>query len=95
MVITLRSGVQIRMGVEEFSTQRTPIGSELRGLKWKCDGTGDELNWVDLNEVVAVHAERDPAGLSGMAVHHKDGDPGNSDLGNLELRPMPDGGQRG
>ena len=59
MVVTLRSGVQIKMDVDEFSTGHSPIGGDLRSLKWS--GTSDtELNWLDLSEVVAVHGERAP-----------------------------------
>jgi hypothetical protein len=61
MVITLRNGVQIKMNVEAFSVGRSPIGAELRTLTWTLSDASTELSWVDLREVVAVHAEREAA----------------------------------
>jgi hypothetical protein len=58
MVVTLRSGVQITVDVEKFSTGGSPVGGHLRQLKWtQPENPEVELNWVDLAEVAAVHAE--------------------------------------
>ncbi len=60
MVVTLRSGTQIRIGVKEFTVQSASLSAELRGLKWVPDDNpaGSSLPWLDLSEVAAVHAER-------------------------------------
>jgi hypothetical protein len=61
MVVTLRNGVQIAADVEEFSTGRSPIGGVLKSLKWiTTEEPQTVLNWLDMGEVVAVHAEFAP-----------------------------------
>jgi hypothetical protein len=61
MIVTLKNGAQIGADVDEFSTGRSPIGGDLRSLKWTAAEKAQiVLNWVDLSEVVAVHAEFEP-----------------------------------
>ena len=57
MVVTLRSGVQIRVDVTALSTGPDPLG-DLRPWRWTSPkDAGTVLRWVDPHEVVAVHAE--------------------------------------
>jgi hypothetical protein len=62
MVVTLKSGAQIRVGVKEFTVSTGRLSSELRALNWTHDDDplGTSLNWIDMAEVAAVHAEREP-----------------------------------
>jgi hypothetical protein len=61
LVITLRNGVQIKTGVETFTVTRNNLTGELRGIKWEAsDDATASLNWLDLAEVVAIHAEHEP-----------------------------------
>lgn len=66
MVVTLKSGTQIKIPVTEFTTGVSRIGSELRTLRWQQgDGANwASLSWVDLHEIAAVHSERDEADLT-------------------------------
>lgn len=60
MVITLKSGVQIKADVEEFTTGRSPVFGELRELKWTSTERPDvRISWLAISEVAAVHAECD------------------------------------
>lgn len=59
MVITLKSGVQIKADVEDCTIGRSPVFGELRELKWTTtDRPAVTIGWLDMNEVAAVHAER-------------------------------------
>lgn len=58
MVVTLKSGVQIRTQVTEYSVGRGGLSDQMTSLKWSFDEDGDSrLRYVDLAEVVAVHSE--------------------------------------
>jgi hypothetical protein len=60
MVVTLKSGVQIKAEVEEFSTGTSSLFGELRTLAWtESERAAVRLNWLDRGEVAAVHAEFD------------------------------------
>lgn len=60
MVITLKSGVQIKADVEDCTIGRSPVFGELRELKWTLPEEPDvKIGWLDINEVAAVHAEYD------------------------------------
>lgn len=62
MVVTLKSGVQIRAQVTEYTVGRRPLGGLAR-LRWTGgqDGghvyAGGALQYLDLDEVAAVHSE--------------------------------------
>jgi hypothetical protein len=61
LVITLKSGVQIKADVDSFTTTSNKISGELRGIRWEASGkAGTSVNWLDLAEVAAVHAEHEP-----------------------------------
>ena len=58
LVVTLRNGVQIKAEVESFTVTHNKISGDLRGIKWAAGGeVATAINWLDLAEVVAVHAE--------------------------------------
>ena len=58
MVVTLKSGTQIKADVEDYTTQRSPIFGELRGLKWRTtEQPSVVLSWLNPAEVAAIHAE--------------------------------------
>jgi hypothetical protein len=57
MVITLKSGVQIRVDVDQYTVQEYRTG-ELAGLKWEAtENTTAAPKWLDVTEVAAVHTE--------------------------------------
>jgi hypothetical protein len=57
MVVTLKSGAQVRGDVKKFSTETA--GGMLSNIKWTTVDQPDvTLTWVSLGEVAAVHAER-------------------------------------
>lgn len=61
MVVTLKSGVQIKSDVEEYTTQKSPIFGELRGLKWTTtEQPTVVISWVNPDEIAAIHAEFEP-----------------------------------
>jgi len=61
MVVTLKSGVQIKADVAEYTTQKSPIFGELRGLKWTTtEQPRVVISWVNSSEIAAIHAEFDP-----------------------------------
>jgi hypothetical protein len=63
MVVTLKSGVQIKADVETFTTGTAQLSGELRNLKWTTtEQPGVKINWLNLEEIAAVHAEYDWAG---------------------------------
>jgi hypothetical protein len=60
MVITLKSGVQIKADVEDCTVGRSQVFGELRDLKWtSTERPGVRIGWLDMGEVAAVHAEFD------------------------------------
>ena len=60
MVVTLKSGVQIKADIEDSAIGKSPVFGELRELKWTTTGRPDvQIQWLDLNEVAAVHTEFD------------------------------------
>ena len=60
IVITLKSGVQIKADVEDCTIGKSPVFGELRELKWTTtEQPAVKLGWLDINEVAAVHAELD------------------------------------
>lgn len=57
MVVTLKSGVQIRMDVSEYTVKRNYFGA-LTGIEWQCtEDTGAMIQHLELDEVAAVHTE--------------------------------------
>lgn len=57
MVVTLKSGVQLRVDVDEYTVGLNGLG-ELKRLKWKAnEATTSNIKYVDLDQVVAVHTE--------------------------------------
>jgi hypothetical protein len=60
MVITLKNGVQIKADVEDYTIGKSPMFGELRELKWtSADRPETRVQWLDLNEVAAIHSEFD------------------------------------
>ena len=60
MVVTLKSGVQIKADVEDFTTGTSAVLGELRNLKWtSAERPAVRIQWLDMGEVAAVHAEYD------------------------------------
>jgi hypothetical protein len=60
MVVTLKSGVQIKADVEDSTVGRSPVFGELRELKWtSTERPTVRIQWLDMGEVAAVHAEFD------------------------------------
>lgn len=66
MVVTLKSGAQIKVGVKDFTIGRGRLDSELRSLRWTYDEDplGNSLNWLDMSQVAAVHCEREPGDIA-------------------------------
>jgi hypothetical protein len=57
MVVTLKSGQQIRMKVSEYTVAHNGLG-ELARLNWTCaEDTAAMIRHLDLGEVAAVHTE--------------------------------------
>lgn len=57
MVVTLKSGVQIRMDVSEYTVQLNGLNA-IAGLKWAgTDSSDTSLRYVDLDEIAAIHTE--------------------------------------
>jgi hypothetical protein len=57
MVVTLKSGTQIRTQVTAYTVGRNGLGALAR-LKWAgADGADAALQYIDLEEVAAVHSE--------------------------------------
>lgn len=57
MVVTLKSGVQIKADVEAYAAEWSPAGG-LRRLKWRLAGQSDtSLAYLDVREVAAIHEE--------------------------------------
>ena len=57
MVVTLKSGTQIRVKVGDYTIQRNGL-QELVGLKWTAteDNTVN-LQFLDIKEIAAIHSE--------------------------------------
>jgi hypothetical protein len=73
MVITLKCGVQIKADVEDATVGRSAVFGELRELKWtSTERSAVRIQWVDMGEVAAVHAEFDWDGADADAEY---GDP--------------------
>jgi hypothetical protein len=57
MVVTLKSGTQIRFEVTEYTVGRNGL-NELARLKWTgAEGADTNLQYLSLDEVAAVHSE--------------------------------------
>lgn len=57
MVVTLKSGVQIRMQVEKFVITSNGLGQAV-GLRWEgAESSLVSIEHLDFGEVAAVHAE--------------------------------------
>lgn len=57
MVVTLKSGTQVRMDVDEYTIQRNHFGA-LVGIKWQAtDRPAATIEHLDIDEVAAVHTE--------------------------------------
>ena len=57
MVVTLKSGTQIRVQVTDYSIGRNRLGDFAR-LKWTSAGApAATLTYVDVDEIVAIHSE--------------------------------------
>lgn len=57
MVVTMKSGAQIRVPVTEYTLGRNGLGNLAR-LKWtRAEGSGVNLEYLSLEEVAAVHSE--------------------------------------
>jgi hypothetical protein len=65
MVVTLKSGTQIKVGVKEFTIRQGRAEGDLRGIDWTYDDDphGSSLKWLDISQVAAVHAEREPGDI--------------------------------
>jgi hypothetical protein len=60
MVITLKSGVQLRVGVASVNTIVSPEG-RMQQLHTEPDPTSDRhLGWVDMREITAITVEYVP-----------------------------------
>lgn len=58
MVVTLKSGAQIRAQVTAYTVGRAALGGDLARLKWTGAEDADaSLQYLDLGEVAAVHSE--------------------------------------
>ena len=58
MVVTLKSGAQIRSQVTEYTVGRNALGGGLARLRWTGGEDADAaLQFLDLDEVAAVHSE--------------------------------------
>jgi hypothetical protein len=63
MVVTLKSGVQIKADVEDSTVGRSAVFGELREPKWtSTERPAVRIQWLDMGEVAAVHAEFDWGG---------------------------------
>ncbi|HLU96224.1 MAG TPA: hypothetical protein VKZ89_05230, partial [Thermobifida alba] len=59
MVVTLKSGVQIRVRVTGCASERNRISKQITRLTWDyADEDPPEIVHLDLTEVAAVHTER-------------------------------------
>ena len=64
MVVTLKNGVQVKSDVKEFTTGTAQIFGDLRSLKWTAtEWPQTQINWIDISEIAAVHAEYDRDGV--------------------------------
>lgn len=62
MVVTLKSGVQIRVGVKSYEASRSRARGNITDLRWEPDDDplGTSIGYLDLGEVASVHSEREP-----------------------------------
>jgi hypothetical protein len=67
LVVTLRNGVQLRMGIKDAKIGQDRATGRLTGINWTLDEDplGTSIGWVDVSEVVAVHYERESALANG------------------------------
>ncbi|MUN41423.1 hypothetical protein [Actinomadura litoris] len=57
MVVTLKSGAQIRADVDEYRIQHNRLGG-LVGIKWQATARANAaIEYLDVSEVAAVHTE--------------------------------------
>ena len=62
MQITFKSGAQIEVDVEEFTTGRSPLNNELVKLNWTTPAdAAAKLHTIEIDDIVAVVALRPPA----------------------------------
>lgn len=61
MVITLKSGVQIRVDVKSYEAKRRSASGELIELAWELDDDplGNSIGYINVGEVASVHSERE------------------------------------
>lgn len=60
MVLTLKSGTQIRIEVTEFTTRKDLAGTEFSQLSWVTPETAKtKLHSLILSEIACVHIEDD------------------------------------
>ena len=58
MVVTLKSGTQLRMKVTEYTVSRHVVTQHLDKLSWVKHSTSPtKLTELDLGEVAAIHTE--------------------------------------
>lgn len=58
MVVTLKSGVQLRFEVEEYTVKRNPLTKQFEGLDWTwTQPVQSNLRYVNADEIAAVHSE--------------------------------------
>lgn len=61
MVITFKGGAQVRVDATDFTSGRNPVTDQLTSLKWTTpDGWTAKLHTIEVDEIVAIHAEREP-----------------------------------
>lgn len=62
MVITFKSGAQIRAKVTGYTIGRNLVTKELQTVEWTtADDSETTIRYFDMDEVVAVHTEWIPA----------------------------------
>ena len=58
MVVTLKSGVQLRFEVDEYTVKRNPLTNQFEGLDWTwTQPVQSNLRYVNPEEIAAVHSE--------------------------------------
>lgn len=58
MVVTLKSGVQLRFEVDEYTVKRNPLTKQFEGLDWTwTQPVQSNLRYVNADEIAAVHSE--------------------------------------
>lgn len=74
MIITLRNGVQIDVGVKDYTVRGNRLTGELTGIDWTYDDdpAGTSVGWIDMSEVIAVHSDRDDQAIGAGAIGKPD-----------------------